>query len=129
MDYFISRDGQQYGPYTLADLQRYAASGEISLADLATSEALTEPVPVAQIIGNIAAPAVFTTVSPISCNGCLPDPPNLHWALVLLFSVLTCGIFVLVWEIVLAAWVKGSIRKASRSFIMLGPGWFWRLSL
>jgi hypothetical protein len=34
MNYFITRDGQQYGPYTLADLQRYVASGEILLTDL-----------------------------------------------------------------------------------------------
>lgn len=122
MDYFVSRDGQQYGPYTLADLQRYAASGEISLADLATSEALTEPVPVAQIIGNIAAPAVFTTVSPIRATDAYPDPPNLHWALVLLFSVLTCGIFVLVWEIVLAAWVKKVDPESKSVFYYVGAG-------
>ncbi len=30
MNYFITRDGQQYGPYTLADLQRYVASGKSS---------------------------------------------------------------------------------------------------
>ena len=59
MDYFISRDGQKYGPYTLAELQRYAASGEVLLTDLATSDGLTEPVHVAQIIGTIVAPTAF----------------------------------------------------------------------
>jgi hypothetical protein len=119
VDYFVSRDGQQYGPYTLADLQRYAASGEISLADLATSEALTEPVPVGQIIGNIAAPAASTIGVPIRATDAYPDPPNLHWGLVLLFSVLTCGIFVLVWEIVLAFWVK-KVDPESKSVFYYG---------
>lgn len=80
MDYFISRDGQQYGPYTLADLQRYVASGEISLTDLATSDALTQPVPVAQIIGNIAVTQAPTSGGPISMMAEFPDPPNLHRA-------------------------------------------------
>jgi hypothetical protein len=112
MDYFISREGRQYGPYTLADLQRYVASGEVSLADLATSEALTEPVPVAQIVGNIAAaPAVPAAGLPVAVY---PDPPNLHWGLVLLFGVLTCGLFTMVWDIVQAAWMK-KLEPASRS--------------
>ena len=106
MNYFIQRDDQQYGPYTLSDLQRYTASGEISLSDLATSDASAEPVPVAQIIGTIAVPQGFVAAPAVSFVPDVPSPPNLHWGLVLLFSVLTCGIFVPVWELVLAVWVK-----------------------
>lgn len=36
----------------------------------------------------------------------VPPPPQLHWALVLLFTVVTLGIFYLVWIIVQARWVK-----------------------
>lgn len=105
MNYFISRDGQQYGPYTLVDLQRYATSGEVLLTDLATSEGLDEPVPVAQIIGTIAVPP--TSVSSLSAEAtCYPDPPNLHWGLVLLFSFLTCGVFTVAWDIVQSVWMK-----------------------
>lgn len=114
MNYFITRDGQQYGPYTLADLQRYAASGEVSLNDLATSEANNEPIPVAQIIGTIAvplpaAPGVYVVETPD-----FPNPPNLHWGLVLLFVVLTCGFFGIAWEIVQSAWMK-RVEPATRS--------------
>ena len=116
MDYFISRDGQKYGPYTLADLQRYVASGEVSLTDLATSDALTEPVPVAQVVGNIAATAPPTNAAPLSMASMYPDPPNLHWGLVLLFCVITCGIFTLVWEIVQAVWVK-RVAPQSKSIV------------
>jgi len=106
MNYFISRDGQQFGPYTLADLQRYAASGEVLLTDLATSEAMTEPVPVAQIIGTIAVPALRTAVDSVSAREAYPDPPNLHWGLVLLFTIISFGLFTIAWEIVQAAWLK-----------------------
>ena len=35
-----------------------------------------------------------------------PDAPNLHWGLYLLFSVLTCGLFSVVFTCVQAAWLK-----------------------
>ena len=106
MNYFITRDGQQYGPYTLADLQRYVASGEILLTDLASSEGMNEPLPVSQIIGTIAVPQTQTSASPAINAPIYPDPPNLHWGLVLLFSILSCGLFSAVWNLVQAAWMK-----------------------
>jgi hypothetical protein len=48
MNCFISRNDQQYGPYTLADLQRYVADGGILVSDLTRSEGMTEWVPVSQ---------------------------------------------------------------------------------
>jgi GYF domain 2 len=106
MNYFITRDGQQYGPYSLADLQRYVASGEILLTDLARSEGMSEPLPVSQIIGNIPVPQAQISGSPLINTAIYPDPPNLHWGLVLLFSILSCGMFSAVWNLVQAAWMK-----------------------
>ena len=57
MKYYIQRQLQEYGPYTLADLQRYVAQGNILLTDLTRSEGMTDWVPVSQIIGNIPVPA------------------------------------------------------------------------
>ena len=57
MKYYIRRDLNEYGPYTLADLQRYVAQGNISLNDLTRSEGMTDWVPVSQVIGNIPGPA------------------------------------------------------------------------
>ena len=119
MNYFISRDGQQFGPYTLADLQRYAASGEVLLTDLATSEAMTEPVPVAQIIGTIAVPPAFTAADSISTRDAYPDPPNLHWGLVLLFGVISFGLFTIAWEIVQAAWLKKIVPRSQAIYYYL----------
>jgi hypothetical protein len=56
MKYYIQRQLNEYGPYTLADLQRYVAQGSIQLTDLTRSEGMTEWVPVSQVIGNIPAP-------------------------------------------------------------------------
>ncbi|HLW54938.1 MAG TPA: GYF domain-containing protein [Candidatus Angelobacter sp.] len=55
MKYYIKRDLNEYGPYTLAELQRYVAQGNISLNDLTRSDGMTEWVPVSQVIGNVPA--------------------------------------------------------------------------
>jgi len=115
MNYFISRDGQQYGPYTLADLQRYVASGDILTSDLATSEGMATPLPVGQIIGNIAAPVAYpVNLGATPAAAIYPSPPNLHWGLVLLFTAVSCGVFNIVWDLVQAAWMK-KIEPASQS--------------
>ena len=106
MNYMISRDGQEYGPYSLGDLQRYVASGEILLTDMTRSEGMTEFMPVSQVIGTIPMPAPATYAPTATIVQEFPDPPNLHWGLVLLFEVLTCGMFNAAWGIVLGLWMK-----------------------
>src|ERR1700761_5137277 len=99
MTYQVSRNGQLYGPYTLEDLQRYVTSGNVLPTDLAKSEEMAEWTPVSQILGT-SMPAVASPVAvgysaqpgaeysaaPVYAAGAVPypDPPNLHWALVLL---------------------------------------------
>jgi hypothetical protein len=104
MNYFIERNGQQYGPYTLADLQRYVASGQILLTDIAYSEGSSVGVPVSQVIG--APAAVVPAAIPVMPTIGNRNPPNLHWALVLLFSFCTCGLFSAIWNLVQAEWMK-----------------------
>lgn len=41
-----------------------------------------------------------------------PAPPQLHWALVLLFTLLTLGIFMIVWLFIQSTWVR-KINSAS----------------
>jgi len=111
MNYFIKRDLNEYGPYTLADLQKYIASGNILLTDLCRSEGLTDWVPVSQVIGNIPVPATPQPPSgapgyaPVAVSP-YPPPPNLHWAICLLLAVITCSIFGWVWAFVQAVWVR-----------------------
>lgn len=119
MNYFVTREGQQYGPYTLADLQRYVGTGEVLLTDLATSDGLTEPVPVAQIVGNIAVAPMPSPGNLDAAQAVYPDPPNLHWGLVLLFAVLSCGLFNIAWDLVQAAWMK-RVELASKAIFYYG---------
>lgn len=116
MHYQVTRNGQMYGPYTLEDLQRYVASGHILPTDLAKSDEGAEWVPVGQILGNAgsptpgyAAPASGYAAPPsyaTTPGAATENPPNLHWALELLLGFFTCGLFVVVWNLVLAAWAK-----------------------
>ena len=106
MNYFIIRDGQEYGPYTLADLQRYVAAGQILLTDMARSEGMSDPQPVSQIVGTIPVPVAAPYQPAAPAMPYYPDPPNLHWGLVLLFGIITCGMFSIVWALILASWMK-----------------------
>lgn len=72
MKYFIQRELNEYGPYTLADLQRYVAQGNIQLTDLTRSEGMTEWVPVSQVIGNI--PAAAAAAPPMQIPVSTPTP-------------------------------------------------------
>jgi hypothetical protein len=147
MRYYIKRDLNEYGPYTLADLQRYVAQGNISMTDLTRSEGMTDWVPVSQVVGNIPLPApppavppatptpggtvyggtpVAAAVAPagVQAYGAPagqvvpgPVPPDLHWALVLLIGFF-CNIFTLVWIFVEAGFVK-KIRPASNHLTLI----------
>jgi GYF domain 2 len=124
MNYFIKRELNEYGPYTLADLQKYVASGNILLTDLCRSEGMTDWGPVSQVIGNIPVPAApqpgamagagayaAPAISPY------PAPPSLHWGITLLLTLVTCFIFGWVWLFVQAAWVK-KVQPASKAIVL-----------
>ncbi|MCU1319851.1 MAG: hypothetical protein JWP98_1369 [Edaphobacter sp.] len=112
MPYHVSRNGQTYGPYTLDDLQRYVASGNILPTDLARSEEMPGWLPVAQILGTSGAPPTpppayaAPPAYPQATGGPYPDPPDLNWGLELLLGFFTCGLFVVVWNLVIASWAK-----------------------
>jgi hypothetical protein len=147
MTYQVSRNGQLYGPYTLEDLQRYVASGNILPTDMAKSEDMPDWLPVAQILGTAgtggpaiptpayAAPSTYPQPSGIV----YPDPPNLHWTLELLLGFLTCRVFVVVWNLIIASWAN-RVQPASKAlmwyiaatvlFVLeLGSSWTFVISL
>ena len=54
-----------------------------------------------------AAPAQYGAPSAAALAASrYPDPPNLHWGLVLLIGWLTSGLFLLIWEFVQTSWLK-----------------------
>lgn len=124
MNYFIKRDLNEYGPYTLADLQKYVASGNILLTDLCRSEGLTDWVPVSQVIGNIPVPAASQpAAAPVAgmygtpAVSPYPPPPSLHWGVLILLGVVTCGLFGWVWACIQAAWVK-KVQPESKGLLL-----------
>src|SRR5215472_8367787 len=138
MKYYIQRGLNEYGPYTLADLQRYVAQGNIAMTDLTRSEGMTDWVPVSQVIGNIpvpVSPPAGGTVYPgapgagptpgYGAAGAVagPVPPDFPWALVLLIGIVTCLLFLWAWLIVEAAWIR-KIKPASKGllFVLLALG-------
>lgn len=144
MHYQISRNGQQYGPYTLEDIQRYVASGNILPTDMAKNDEMADWVPVSQLLGSTsstapgaapgetftdpsfsnpaAAPMYGQPVSPAQAAEPFPyqDPPNLNWGLLLLFCFLTCSLFMWVWNLIVAAWLKRVQPNATSLFYYLG---------
>lgn len=156
MKYFIRRDLNEYGPYTLADLQRYVAQGNISPNDLTRSEGMTDWVPVSEVIGNIPSPATASLGAPVggtvySGPGTVHTGPqsgagtvysgspsgfgtaaapafsapavpvDLHWALVLLFGIFSCGLFYSAWLIVESVFVK-KIKPDSKGLLWICIG-------
>lgn len=119
MNYQVSRNGQMYGPYTLEDLRRYVASGNVLPTDLAKAEEMPEWLPVAQILGLPETPSAVYG-APVSGTAVaveqFPDPPNLNWGLELLLGFVTCGMFVVVWNLVIAAWAK-RVQPASKALM------------
>jgi hypothetical protein len=114
-----------YGPYTLEDLQRYVASGNVLPTDLAKSEEMPDWVSVAQILGQsagqipgqpVGATGVPAAGYPAASVNQFPDPPNLNWGLELLLGFLTCGLFVVVWNLIIANWAK-RVQPASNAFM------------
>jgi hypothetical protein len=167
MNYWVSRAGQQYGPYSLADLQRYVASGNILPTDMARSESMDQWLPVSQVLSGGGTPAPQPPVQPAGVPqnygqasaqpGVAPQnygqppiysqppgamapqpvagqagplPPGLHWAVVLLLAIVTCGIFSLVWMFIEANFVK-KIRPASNVLTLyaIGVGGFFAMGL
>lgn len=146
MKYYIQRQLHEYGPYTLADLQRYVAQGSIVLTDLTRSEGMTDWVPVSQVIGNIPVPVppsampgaipaygggsvygtgggtVYAGAGATYGGGALsttgPVPPDFHWALVLLLGIVTCGLFIWAWWFVEAAFVR-KLKPSSKGLLLI----------
>jgi hypothetical protein len=107
LTYKIARDGQEFGPYSLADVQRYVGTGNILLTDFALAEGATEWIPVAQVVGTIAVqPAAAPAGYGAAAMPQFPEAPNLNWGLVLLLDFVTCGLFNIAWNLVQALWIK-----------------------
>ena len=122
--YQVSRNGQFYGPYSLEELQRYLSTGNVLSTDLAKSADMAEWLPVAQILhqtGRATAqqPAMQPQVAPYAASP-YPDPPNLHWALYLVLTIVTFTLFSKVFTVVQAAWLKRVQPNSNALYFYIG---------
>ncbi len=130
MQYMVRRSGEEYGPYTLADLRRFAHSGHIAPADQVRGETEQTYYAATLLLGSEAWPVAAAPVTaaapgspppgaylpayqkPQMANGA-PLPPKLHWALVLVLIPLTCGMMGWIWFPMQAWWMRQLDRKNS----------------
>ena len=132
-DYHVSRNGRTLGVYPEADARDYYAQGRIGPGDLVWREGMSAwmaanqvfgpaPFAAAPLAAPMPAPPSFTPVPQTGASladpSAVPPPPRLHWALVLLFTLLTFGIFYVVWMFVQAAWVR-RLDPASNAVTLL----------
>lgn len=116
MNYFVKRGEDKFGPYSLADLQRYVQLGNIALEDVAQSEGMNEWIPISQVLGNIPAPSV-TSYGAAAAPALGPEPelvplpPNLHWGILLVLEIVTRQLFNLIWALVQANWARKLIKN------------------
>jgi GYF domain 2/Prokaryotic RING finger family 1 len=120
LNYYVSRGGQQFGPYSLAALQQHFSAGTMVTSDLARSEAMQNWLPVSQVVGNVALGnttaqpqsygQVPTYTAPIGAATTTvmhtPLPPNLNWVIVLILNAITRGLFDAIWLFFQARYTK-----------------------
>ena len=134
-EYHVSRNGKTLGVYPEPDAKDYYAQGRIAPGDLVWREGMPAWVAAGQVFGpapqladepfsppvppTIAAfPAATIQAGAAPAGASSGPPPKLHWALLLLFTLLTLGVFYVVWSFIQAAWVR-KIHPASNALTLL----------
>lgn len=117
MDYRIARNGQVIGSYSLLQLQRQLASGQVVATDLAQADGMEEWLSVADLFPE-AAPADEADLQDSAVATRLyPDPPDLKWWIALLLGIVTLGAFFVVWDVVEAAWLR-RVERSNTALIL-----------
>lgn len=124
-NWHLSRGGRTLGVYPEDKLREYIAQGRVGAGDLVWKPGMESWLPAGQVFGFApeAPPPVAETPSPVAiappvAAGTVPAPPRFHWGWVLLLSVVTLGLFYVVWAFVQAAWVR-RIDPSSKALTLL----------
>jgi hypothetical protein len=122
MMYFIDRNGQPYGPYTLGQLRGYLSGGSIQPGDLARNAETGEVLTVAALVTQYTTPyALPDPAFPRPDHAPVVSlPPNLHWAVVLLIGIFF-NPFPLGWAIYQMVWVR-QIDRESKALVLFLSG-------
>jgi hypothetical protein len=146
MDIHVNRNGQGFGPYEANEAKSLYARGNIAATDLVWHDGMTEWQTARQLFGERPIPSVAPPIAPphpvpprqappvpgfeaprssYANQTAVPDmqlqsPPKLHWALVLLFGVLSFGIFIAVWAFVQSTWVRKINPQSNATNYLIG---------
>ncbi len=137
-DYWLARDGQQYGPFSIEEIRQQAAQGQTQPSDLVWTEGMAEWEPLAKVAGTrpvappppptpsplVATPSpkpVPSYVAPpaVAVADTTLQPPSMAWWLVLILCMLTCGIFAWVWCLKEASFAKKLDPRTNAWMLML----------
>jgi Tfp pilus assembly major pilin PilA len=146
---WLGQNGEKYGPYAEANIRRWFKEGKLTADALVWRNGMADWAPLASLFPKEATdgptpplpasnpPPPFTAVRSTSMpesfsarqdespgairsdHATLPTPPSLHWGLVWLFTVLTLGIFAIIWPFIQANWVR-KIDGRSNATLMIG---------
>jgi hypothetical protein len=140
---WIGQNGEKYGPYPEATVRQWLAEGKFAADALAWREGMAAWVPLSSLFSTTAGreqprqpPPGFLSiddtlavepfsaqryapVDPVDAERAeLPMPPSLHWGLLLLFTVISFGIFGIIWPFFQAGWVR-KIDDRSKATLLL----------
>jgi hypothetical protein len=101
-EWHLARDGKTLGVYPEDQLRGYVGEGRVAPTDLVWTAGMQEW----QAAGDAFA-------------GSYPTPPRWHWGWVLLLTVVTFGLFYIVWAFVQAVWVRRIDRTSHAIHLLL----------
>ena len=133
-DIWVAQQGEKFGPYSKSALRELIRDGRFTRRAVVWREGMGEWVAISVMFPDEAyvpsLPPTFAVASGSAAQRMqaaqddragVPRPPSLHWGLLFLFSVLTLGLFLLVWMFIQASWVR-KIDPQSKARLMLGLG-------
>jgi hypothetical protein len=101
-DWHLARNGKTLGVYPEDQLRDYVREGRVAPTDLVWTSGMEQWRPAGEAFA-----------------GSHPAPPRLHWGWVLLLTIVTFGLFYIVWAFVQAVWVHRRIDGKSRALYWL----------
>jgi hypothetical protein len=123
MSFYVSRGGQQFGPYTEENVRSYLAAGSL----LATDHIREESSPAWTTIGQlfpapVATPPMMQPQASPAQAYAVPQqggivPPNLHWFVVLILSI--TWVFLFIWALVQASFARKIDRSSNAMWAFL----------
>jgi hypothetical protein len=121
-EFRVSRGGNEFGPYTEAQVREYLASGNIVESDLVRSEEMKKWLSLKRVMPRLdkaAEEAALQAARMAALRNDLPSPPDIPWWIALILEIFTEFSFFVAWDIVQAVWLY-RVQKNSRALWYYG---------